>query len=109
MCIRDRVWINPMPRTRGTPVYPDNRNQVIGEEREIGTWTVFTFPGRGGQYSSLQWHWWHFVAVDYDEITGSIGGTIYRLQNKQFAAPVSDEFGNYSSATIISCWAPALI
>jgi alpha-amylase len=81
-------------RTRGTPVNPDNRNQTVGEEREIETWTVFNFPGRGSQYSSLQWHWWHFDAVDYDQITGSIG-TIYRLRDKTFDTPVSTEFGNY--------------
>jgi alpha-amylase len=81
-------------RTRGTPVNPDNRNQVVGEEREIETWTVFTFPGRGNQYSSLQWHWWHFDAVDYDQLTGSVG-TIYRLRDKQFDTPTSTEFGNY--------------
>lgn len=81
-------------RTRGTPVNPDNRNQAVGEEREIEVWTVFTFPGRGSQYSSLQWHWWHFDAVDYDQITGSIGN-IYRLRDKHFDTPVSQEFGNY--------------
>ena len=81
-------------RTRGTPVNPDNRNQTVGEEREIETWTVFTFPGRGNQYSSLQWHWWHFDAVDYDQITRSVG-TIYRLRDKSFDTPVAGEFGNY--------------
>jgi len=81
-------------RTRGTPVNPDNRNQTVGEEREIETWTVFNFPGRGSQYSSLQWNWQHFDAVDYDQITGSVG-TIYRLRDKRFDTPVSGEFGNY--------------
>jgi alpha-amylase len=81
-------------RTRGTPVNPDNRNQTVGNEREIETWTVFNFPGRGDQYSNLKWHWWHFDAVDYDQITGSIG-TIYRLRDKAFDTPVSKEFGNY--------------
>lgn len=81
-------------RTRGTPVNPDNRNQTVGEEREIETWTVFNFPGRGSQYSSLQWHWWHFDAVDYDQITRSVG-TIYRLRDKSFDTPVAGEFGNY--------------
>jgi alpha-amylase len=81
-------------RTRGTPVNPDNRNQVVGPERDIETWTVFNFEGRNGQYSTMRWNWRHFDAVDYDQITGSIG-TIYRLQTKQFETPVSDEFGNY--------------
>ncbi|MCP5365348.1 MAG: alpha-amylase [Hyphomicrobiales bacterium] len=81
-------------RTRATPVNPDNRNQTVGDEREIETWTVFNFPGRGGQYSAMQWHWWHFDAVDYDQITQTLG-SIYRLQSKQFDTPTSREFGNY--------------
>jgi alpha-amylase len=81
-------------RTRGIPVNPDNRNQTVGEEREIETWTVFNFPGRGTRYSSLQWNWTHFDAVDYDQITGSVG-TIYRLRDKRFDTPVASEFGNY--------------
>lgn len=81
-------------RTSGTPVNRENRNIAIGPEREIGVWTVFNFAGRGGQYSNLQWHWWHFDAVDYDQLTQSVG-TIYRLRDKQFETPVSDEYGNY--------------
>ncbi|WP_133511003.1 alpha-amylase [Candidatus Thiosymbion oneisti] len=81
-------------RVRGTPVNPDNRNQTVGEEREIETWTVFDFPGRGDRYSSLKWRWWHFDAVDYDQLTRSIG-TIYRLREKGFDTPVGGEFGNY--------------
>ncbi len=81
-------------RTVGTPVNPDNRNIDVGGPQEIETWTVFNFPGRAGQYSTMEWHWWHFDAVDYDAITGSVG-TIYRLQDKQFDTPVALEFGNY--------------
>jgi len=81
-------------RMRGTPVDPDNRNRTVGEERELETWTVFDFPGRGDRYSSMKWRWWHFDAVDYDQLTGSIG-TIYRLREKDFDTPVGREFGNY--------------
>jgi alpha-amylase len=81
-------------RTGGTPVNPDNRNVSVGAEREIEAWTLFNFPGRAGRYSSMEWHWWHFDAVDYDQITGSVG-TIYRLRDKAFDTPVAQEFGNY--------------
>ncbi|MCB2261596.1 MAG: alpha-amylase [Candidatus Thiosymbion ectosymbiont of Robbea hypermnestra] len=81
-------------RVRATPVNPDNRNQTVGEEREIETWTVFDFPGRGDRYSSLKWRWRHFDAVDYDQITRS-AGTIYRLREKRFETSVSSEFGNF--------------
>jgi len=77
-------------RVRGPPVDPDNRNRTVGEERELDTWTVFDFHGRGDRYSSLRRRWRHFDAVDYDRITGSIG-TIYRLREKRFEAAVSGE------------------
>jgi alpha-amylase len=81
-------------RTTGTPVNRENRNIVIGPEREIGVWTVFNFAGRNGRYSQMQWRWRHFDAVDYDQLTGQ-AGTIYRLRDKEFETPVSDEYGNY--------------
>ncbi|MFH1011761.1 MAG: alpha-amylase family glycosyl hydrolase, partial [bacterium] len=49
---------------KATPYNPDNRNEAIGELQPIKAWTHFTFPGRKGKYSELQWHWWHFNAVD---------------------------------------------
>lgn len=77
----------------GTPVSNDNRNIEIGPAREIETWTLFTFPGRGSRYSGLQWHWYHFDAVDYDQRTGD--RSIFRLADKQFETPVDLERGNY--------------
>lgn len=81
-------------RTTGTPVNRENRNIDIGPPREIEVWTSFTFPGRNGQYSSMQWRLPHFDSVDYDQITQQ-AGTIYRLSNKQFETQVSDEYGNF--------------
>ncbi|HSF54407.1 MAG TPA: alpha-amylase [Algoriphagus sp.] len=47
-----------------TPFNPENHSEPIGEKQEIMAWTHFTFPGRNGKYSELQWHWWHFSATD---------------------------------------------
>jgi alpha-amylase len=47
-----------------TPYNPLNLNEQIGDQQEIMAWTHFTFPGRNGKYSELQWHWWHFSATD---------------------------------------------
>ncbi|MDI1324893.1 MAG: alpha-amylase [Algoriphagus sp.] len=47
-----------------TPYNPSNQNEPIGDKQEIMAWTHFTFPGRNGKYSELQWHWWHFSATD---------------------------------------------
>lgn len=49
-----------------TPLNRENQKDVIGENRIVRAWTHFTFPGRKGKYSSMEWHWWHFDAVDYD-------------------------------------------
>lgn len=81
-------------RTTGTPVNRENRNIDIGPPREIEVWTSFTFPGRAGQYSPMQWNWTHFDSVDYDQITRQ-AGTIYRLRDKRFETQVSDEYGNF--------------
>lgn len=81
-------------RTTGTPVNRENRNIDIGGPREIEVWTHFTFPGRAGQYSPMQWHWYHFDSVDYDQITRQ-ANTIYRLGDKRFETQVSDEYGNF--------------
>ncbi len=47
-----------------TPLNPENHSEPIGDKQEIMAWTHFTFPGRNGKYSELQWHWWHFSATD---------------------------------------------
>lgn len=79
--------------TFGTPVSSDNRNIEIGPSREIDVWTRFDFPGRGSTYSSFQWHWYHFDAVDYDQRTNE--RAIFRLADKTFETPVDPERGNY--------------
>ncbi|MGB7085382.1 MAG: alpha-amylase family glycosyl hydrolase, partial [Phormidesmis sp.] len=42
---------------KATPFSPDNRNEAIGDMVTIKAWTHFTFPGRKGKYSDLEWHW----------------------------------------------------
>jgi alpha-amylase len=51
-----------------TPYDPADRNRPLGEERTIRSWTHFRFDGRGGRYSTMQWHWSHFDAVDYNSL-----------------------------------------
>lgn len=76
------------------PVDWNDRNRVVGEARKIQAWTHFTFPGRGDRYSSMEWHWWHFDAVDYDGYH-SDSHCIYRFKEKQFDPFVELEKGNY--------------
>ena len=75
-----------------TPFDPDDRTVPIGEPSTIRAWTHFTFPGRAGAYSTMQWHWRHFTAVDQNDGSGT---TIHLFADKQFSGSVDDENGNY--------------
>ena len=73
----------------------DDRTKVITEPFEISSYTKFTFPGRGEQYSAFKWDFNCFVGVDYDE--GGREG-IFRILNEygdDWDHMVSDEKGNY--------------
>lgn len=77
------------------PVNASNRLENIGEPREIESYTLFDFPGRGEKYSSFKWHWYHFSGVDYDNRTGDT--SIFRIlgQGKGWSQGVDPENGNY--------------
>ena len=77
-----------------TPSAPDNRYHVIGEKRRIRSWTSFTFPGRQGIYSGMEWHWWHFDAVDYNSWDPNFRA-VWRIEGREFDGNVDLEKGNY--------------
>jgi alpha-amylase len=52
------------------------------------------FPGRRGKYSSMEWHWWHFDAIDYNAYNEG-ENAIYLLQDKEFDNHVDLENGNF--------------
>lgn len=79
---------------KATPYNPDNRQEAIGELQPIRAWTHFTFPGRGDRYSSLQWHWWHFNAVDTNAMAGDVRA-VYLFEGKSFHNDVDQEKGNF--------------
>jgi alpha-amylase len=79
---------------KATPYAENNRLEPIGEPRTIKPFTHFTFPGRGNQYSNLQWHWHHFTAVDYDSNNPEYKA-VYLLEGKQFDHHVDLEKGSY--------------
>jgi alpha-amylase len=78
-----------------TPYSPDDRNQPIGDLQTVKVYTHFTFPGRGSKYSSLQWHWWHFDAVDYNAYDED-KDAIYLFKDKQFDNEVDIEKGSFA-------------
>ena len=77
-----------------TPYNPDNRTEPIGESQTIKAWTHFSFPGRSGRYSQLQWHWWHFNAADHNVLNDDINA-VYLFEGKVFDQDVDLEKGNY--------------
>ena len=77
-----------------TPFNPENRHEPIGDLQKIKVWTHFTFPGRKGKYSQLEWHWWHFDAVDYN-IYNEGENAIYLFKDKAFDDQVDLEKGAF--------------
>lgn len=77
-----------------TPMSRDNRHQAIGDYQNIKAWTHFTFPGRKGKYSTMEWHWWHFDAIDYNAYNEG-EDAIYLLKGKSFDENVDLEKGNF--------------
>lgn len=79
---------------KAIPYNPDNRNEAIGELQNIKAWTHFTFPGRKDKYSKMQWHWWHFNAVDSNSMASNVNA-VYLFEGKQFDRDVDKEKGNF--------------
>jgi alpha-amylase len=77
-----------------TPFSMENRNQAIGEYQHIKAWTHFTFEGRKGKYSTMEWHWWHFDAIDFN-VYNQGEDAIYLLKGKSFDQGVDLEKGNF--------------
>jgi alpha-amylase len=76
------------------PYDPRNRNQPLGDVRKITAWTGFDFPGRGDQYSSMKWHWYHFDSVDYNSDEPEFKA-VWKMADKSFETKVDLEGGNY--------------
>jgi alpha-amylase len=79
---------------QATPFDPDDRHRRIGELQTIKAWTHFTFPGRRGAYSELQWRWWHFNATDANSLADGTPA-VYLFEGKRFRENVDLERGNF--------------
>ncbi len=79
---------------KATPFNPDNRGQAIGDYQTIKAWTHFNFAGRQGKYSTMEWHWWHFSAVDHNSYNPD-EQAIYLFEGKSFDNHVDLEKGNF--------------
>ncbi len=76
------------------PFNPDNRNEAVGDYQKIKAWTHFKFPGQGGKYSRMEWHWYHFTAIDHN-MNDQGNRAIYLFKDKGFDNEVDLENGNF--------------
>jgi alpha-amylase len=79
---------------KATPYDANNRNVPTGDIKTIKAWTNFTFPGRNKKYSELDWHWWHFSAIDTNVLDEN-KDVIYLFEGKKFDQDVDQEKGNF--------------
>lgn len=89
-----KMWADEEEEYRATPYAPTNRNHALEGEQPIRAWTRYRFEKRGGQYSSMQWHWYHFDAVDHNSLRKDYSA-IWKTQGASFEANVDLENGNY--------------
>ena len=94
--LNHRIGGDTAELARATPFPQDDRLNARGGQRDIRSYTHFHFPGRAKRHSGFEWHWWHFDAVDYDELNPNEKGTIYLLEGKSFDDYVALEKGNFS-------------
>jgi alpha-amylase len=75
-------------------VDPNDRTKDVSDPYEIEAWLGFDFPGRGGKYSKMKWHWHHFTGTDWNQALEK--KAIYRLvgDNKGWSQTVDTEQGN---------------
>lgn len=94
--LNHRMGADQAEQCRATPYARGDRIHPKGAQRDIQAYTGFSFSGRAGAYSGFQWHWWHFDAVDFDQLNPGERDTVYLLEGKQFDDEVSLEFGNFA-------------
>lgn len=82
-------------RFQAVEVDERDRTKALTEPYEIQGWTRFTFPGRGGTHSDFQWSWEHFNGTDYNQENHKTAIYLILGENKNWAAGVAREFGNY--------------
>ena len=76
------------------PLDDNNRHHALGAPRPVRSWTGFTFPGRGGAYSTMQWNWQHFDSVDYNSLEPGTRA-VWQVKDKPLEGNVDGERGNY--------------
>ncbi|MEL6816685.1 MAG: alpha-amylase [Cyanobacteria bacterium J06598_3] len=93
--LNHRLGADEQEEVVATPFAPGNRQQPIGDPVTIKAWTHFTFPGRKGKYSDLEWRAEHFDAVDYNAYEQGDFEAVYLFEGKAFDGGVDLEKGSF--------------
>jgi alpha-amylase len=89
-----KMGADAIEEVEATPLDPNLLDRQIDGNKTIKAWTHFTFTGRQGKYSTMEWHWWHFDAVDYNA-DRTQSKAVYLLKDKQFDRNVDREKSNF--------------
>ena len=92
--LNHRMAGDNLETSRAVAVYKDNRLSPKGELHDVTCYTHFQFAGRGQTYSSFEWHWYHFDAIDY-KVEAPDDDSIYVFEGKSFDSDVCLENGNF--------------
>ncbi len=88
-----RLGADAPEKSRGRKKKQENRMIPISEDRDIESWTRFTFPGRNGTYSTFVWDQSCFNGVDYDNMRQL--KAIHLLDGRMWNMNVDKENGNF--------------
>lgn len=88
-----RMGADECEQAQATEDVVNNRNCTTAANQTVSVYTKFTFPGRGGKYSTFQWNKSHFDGVDWD--AAKKRSAVFRLNGKNWDGEVDKENGNY--------------
>ena len=91
--LNHKVGADYVEEVKASEFNDSNRYQMIGEDKVIGAWTGFTFPGRKDKYSDFKWNWRHFDGIDWDQDT--LKRALYKFSGKEWNEEADSENGNY--------------
>ena len=91
--LNHRMGADEMEEVSAAEFNEHSRYQMIGDQKVIGAWTRFTFPGRKGKYSDFTWNWRHFDGIDWDQ--KKMRHALFKFTGKEWGTDVDGENGNY--------------
>lgn len=91
--LNHRIGADDWEATYGHEVSVNDRFHIVEENKKLGVWTVFDFPGRLKKYSKFQWNKNHFTGVDWNQKTGK--ERVFKIEDHIWDLDVDEENENY--------------